>query len=82
MADPRAEKLVCVFQKLKPFGEGNFSAEIRAWPRMGGGPATCFLAGPPERKQLMGLLGRQLVTFSPVPSPKQTQYRVQDRRGH
>lgn len=34
MADPRAEKLVCVFQKLEPLGEENSSAETRAWPEL------------------------------------------------
>lgn len=52
MADPRVEKLVCVFQELKPLGEGNSSAETRAWPRMGGESATSFSAGSPKRKQL------------------------------
>lgn len=51
MADPRVEKLVCVFQKLKPLGEGNSSAETGAWPRMGEGEVCHLLLGRLPREE-------------------------------
>lgn len=74
MWQPRVEKLVYVFQKLKPRGEEDGSGEISVLARNGGREDVChlLLGRVPRKEWLLGLLAKSFPALRLKQAPCKT----------